>query len=129
MKNFLGFILYLVAVLLYLPLTIINVIVVLYKYAGKNGALATLNKYFFDEAYSIDVFANRSFRTMWNTLLRTKGGYSFGERNETISSALGKNQRDNTLSFIGQALCWVLDRLDKDHCLKSIDAHLTKENN
>lgn len=126
MKKILGFILYIVAFALYFPLTILNIIVVFYKYVRKKGALGILNDYFYDEAYSMDVFANRSFRTLWNTMLRKKGGYSFGERNETISSALGKNQRDNKLSFLGKALCWVLDTLDKNHCQKSIDAHLTR---
>lgn len=126
MNKILGFLLYIVAFALYLPLTILNIIVVIYKYFRKNNALEILNNYFYDEAYSLDVFANRSFRTLWNTMLRKKGGYSFGERNETISSALGKNQRDNTLSFLGEGLCKILDTLDKDHCQKSIDAHFDR---
>ena len=39
---------------------------------------------------------------------------------ETISSALGKNQRDGTLTKIGRALVWILDKIEKEHCKKSI---------
>ena len=39
---------------------------------------------------------------------------------ETISSVLGKNQRDNTLSFAGKVLVFILDTIDKNHCKKSI---------
>ena len=33
---------------------------------------------------------------------------------------LGKNQRDNTLSFAGKVLVFILDTIDKNHCKKSI---------
>ena len=39
---------------------------------------------------------------------------------ETISSALGKNQRNNTLSTAGKVLVRVLDTIDKNHCEKSV---------
>jgi hypothetical protein len=47
-------------------------------------------------------------------------GYEFGDVRETISSALGKNQRDGTLSKFGKGICFVLDEIDKNHCKKSI---------
>lgn len=40
---------------------------------------------------------------------------------ETISGVLGKNERDNTLSKTGKILVWILNKLDKNHCFKSID--------
>jgi len=52
--------------------------------------------------------------------LRIDGGYEFGKTGETISSALGKNQRDNTLTNCGKILVTILDFLDKNHCKKSI---------
>jgi hypothetical protein len=47
-------------------------------------------------------------------------GYQFGNINETISSALGKNKRDNTLTKVGLLLCYILDSIDENHCIKSI---------
>lgn len=104
----LGLLLFFIAYILFLPLTIINFFVVWDK------------GYFKSTAISLDKFANREFRSMWNKYLRTEKGYKFGKENETISSALGKNERDNTLTKIGDVLCWVLNKLDKNHCKKSI---------
>ena len=76
--------------------------------------------YFKSSAISLDKFANREFRTLWNKTLRTEFGYHFGYNEETISSALGKNQQLGTLTKTGKALVWFLDALDKNHCIKSI---------
>lgn len=104
-----NFLLFVVAFLLIWPLTLINAIVVWRK------------GYFRDTALSIDIFANREYRATWNKFLKIESGYKFGVTGETISSALGKNQRDNTLTKMGRALCGLLDTLDKDHCIKSIN--------
>lgn len=121
-----GIILYLVAVLLFLPLTVINIIVVIFKNAKTKGFFRTLNSYFFTGAVGLDIFANYKFRTLWNTFLRKRNGYPFGVRSETISSALGKNQRDKTLSIIGWLLVYILWAVDYQywkkggHCINSI---------
>ena len=47
-------------------------------------------------------------------------GYQFGVIGETISSALGKNQRDKTLTTTGKILVFILDFLDENHCENSI---------
>ena len=83
---------------------------------------------------ALDGFANRNYRTFWNSYLIKETGYKFGVEGEMISSALGKNEVDKTLSekgkgklsswFYGVRLVKILDRLDKDHCINSID--LTK---
>ena len=95
------------------PLTVWNLIIVNRKYGNTKG-------YFRNTALSIDIWANREFRTLWNTQLRIDGGYEFGVVGETISSALGKNQRDKTLSKKGKLLVKILDFLDENHCMKSI---------
>ena len=111
-----GILLYFVAIILYLPLTVVNTILVLNKYGWK---FKTIDDYFFQTAVDIDKFANRNFRTLWNETLQ-KNGYHFGDERETVSSALGKNKRDNTLTQTGKILCDILDRIDENHCIKSI---------
>ena len=108
-----NFLLFLVAWLLIPPLTVCNLIVVNRKYGNTKG-------YFRSTALSIDIWANREFRTLWNTQLRIEEGYEFGKTGETISSALGKNERDKTLSKKGKLLVAILDFLDKNHCQNSI---------
>jgi hypothetical protein len=85
-----------------------------------NFFLVRSSSYFRDTALSIDIFANREYRTLWNKTLRKPNGYEFGFIGETISSALGKNQRDKTLTTAGKVLVWILDRFEQDHCLNSI---------
>jgi hypothetical protein len=105
--------LFLVAYILYLPLTFINFFFV----ENKKG-------YFLSSASNLDKFGNREFRTLLNKILITKDGYKFGNINETISSVLGKNQRDNTLTKAGKVLVWILDKIDKNHCYKSINNNI-----
>ena len=108
-------ILFIIAYLLVLPLTFINYIVVVLT--SKDHA----KKYFRTTAVNIDKFGNREFRTLWNLTLRKQSGYEFGNINETISSVLGKNQRDGTLTTTGKILAKILDIIDKDHCKNSIE--------
>ena len=69
----------------------------------------------------MDKFGNREFRTLLNKTLILESGHKFGDMNETISGVLGKNERDKTLSKTGKILVLILNKLDKNHCLKSID--------
>lgn len=114
MRVFLDLLLYFVAYILFLPLTFLNFIAVAIE--SKDHAKG----YFRSTAVNIDKFGNREFRTLWNAILRIQPGYEFGNINETISSALGKNERDKTLTTTGKILVWILNKLDKDHCKKSI---------
>ncbi len=107
-----GIILFIIASILWLPLTLINWVFVAFQYGISN-------EYFKQTAIDIDKFANRNFRCLWNTILQ-KNGYEFGNVNETISSALGKNQNRNTLTKFGKIICKILDFLDRNHCAKSI---------
>lgn len=104
--------LFLIAFALFLPLALFNFVVVVAKYKNAN--------YFKSSAVNLDRFGNYEFRTLFNLTLRKKEGYEFGNFEETISSVLGKNERDRTLSRTGKILVRILDAIDKDHCKKSI---------
>ena len=108
-----GILLYIIATILWIILTPINWVIVSFKYGLSNA-------YFKETAIDIDKFGNRNFRAFLNATMRISGGYNFGNVNETISSALGKNQRAGTLSWFGKIICKILDTIDKNHCEKSI---------
>jgi len=109
--------------LLYLLLPIIICFMILkYIFTGNKKMLAV---WFYRTAREIDLFANVVGAEFWNAVFIIDGGYKFGNPKETISSVLGKNQRDKTLTLLGDALRWVLDRIDKDHCLNSINDEAT----
>lgn len=71
-------------------------------------------------AVGIDQIGNSVCRDLFNRCLIKKNWYKFGKVQETISSVLGKNQEAWSLTRIGRAVVGVLNRLDKDHCEKSI---------
>ncbi|MCY1502642.1 hypothetical protein D9M68_367430 [compost metagenome] len=111
--------LFLLAWLLFLPLSLVNFICVVFT------ARDHAKGYFINSALNLDILANREFRTFWNLTLRKSNGYKFGLTGETISSALGKNKRDGTLSSVGgKILAFIVDALDKNHCIKSITDRL-----
>ena len=104
----LNLLLFIIAWVLVLPLTIINFFVVKSK------------SYFRDTALNLDKFGNREFRALFNKALRKKEGVAFGDPEETISSVLGKNEEKGTLTMIGSIVATVLNNLDKNHCKNSI---------
>ena len=59
-----------------------------------------------------------------NLLWIKKGGYKFGNRDETISSALGRNKQLETLSSFGKAIDKIMDRIKLNHSLDSIDYYI-----
>ena len=74
-----GLILFLIAYILFLPISFIN-----FLFVRNKG-------YFKSSAINIDKFGNREFRTSLNkTLIHENSPFKFGNINETISSVLGK---------------------------------------
>lgn len=78
-------------------------------------------EYFRDCAIELDCFGNVFCGHFFNTLLiKKESKYLFGKVNCTISKVLGENQREKTLSKVGNLLANTLDFIDKDHCKNSI---------
>lgn len=72
-------------------------------------------------AISIDQLGNVFTQYLFDDVMIRKWWYKFWVEDETISSVLWKNQRDWTLTGLWKLLCDTLDRIDQDHCKKSID--------
>ena len=117
-----NFILVILAKVLYLAVEPINFIYVIF--VKKKFTWKRLNGYFREEAVAIDRFGNSQYRSLLNALFVTENGYHHGNINETISSVLGKNQRDETLTKLGKLLVKILDLMDKNHCLESINENV-----
>ena len=85
-----GILLYIIATILWVVITPLNWIIVTFKQGLSNA-------YFKETAIDIDKFGNRNFRTFLNATMRLRNGYKFGNVNETISSALGKNHCEKSI--------------------------------
>jgi len=83
-----------------------------------------LGEYFLKIAISIDQLGNVMMQHLLNVLWIKKGGYRFGNRDETISSALGRNNQLETLTGFGKAIDRFLDFIDPNHSLNSIDYYI-----
>lgn len=104
-----GVILFILAYILFLPISLIN-----FLFVRKKG-------YFKDSAINIDKFGNREFRTSLNKcLIKSNSPFRFGDIRETISSVLGKNKQFGYLTRLGKIICIILDAFDENHCEKSI---------
>jgi len=111
MKNLfyilIGFLLFILALVLIFLMTIVN----FFEVKNKEG-------YFISTALNLDIWGNVEFRTFWNNhLIKNKIPNPFGLQGETISSVLGKNILTNNLTNTGKVLVWFLT---KKHCIDAI---------
>jgi hypothetical protein len=83
--------------------------------------LKGIGEYALKIAISIDQLGNVIMQHLLNLIWIKRGGYKFGNRDETISSALGKNKQLDTLTSFGKAIDKLLDFIDPNHSLNSID--------
>lgn len=110
-----GLILLLIAWILILPATLVNVILVASK-AKHRGWVYWLSGYFARTARNIDVFGADELTTLWNTILVKKNGIQFKGDGHTISFYLGANQIDGALTKFGKLVAWICDTIEKAHC-------------
>lgn len=83
-----------------------------------------IGEYLLKIAISIDQLGNVIMQHLLNLLWIKSGGYRFGNRDETISSVLGKNKKLGTLSGFGNLMDRFLDAIDPNHSLNSIDYYV-----
>jgi len=108
-----GFILLLVAIVLSVILYPIGLLYSLFRPGRQEQA--------YQIAYGVDQLGNVVMKDAFNKWLIKDRGYEFGNPDETVSSVLGKNKRDNTLTGSGKFLDKLLNWLDDGHSLKSIE--------
>lgn len=90
------------------------------------GVVCSLSRGEFSEynrqlAIAKDQYGNGLCRYLFNQVLITGGGYKFGCVDETISSVIGKNKQIGTLTRLGRWVDAILDSIDENHSIKSID--------
>ncbi|MBQ4822129.1 hypothetical protein [Aquimarina sp. MMG016] len=124
---FVGLLLFLISIILFI-ITIPIGFVYGFFYRLFTGFLKGLGGYFLEIAVSIDQLGNVIMQHILNLLWIKKEGYKFGNRDETISSVLGKNKVQNTLSGFGKLIVSILDAIDPNHVFDSIDYFVESKN-
>lgn len=125
-----GFILFIVAVLLTSVLTLVSFIFTPIYYIAtlkwKSG-VKELNKWFYKLALSIDQFGNVSCSKTLQVLLTKPVNHSFGDEDSTVSYVLAKNKELGSLTLLGRIIGNILDFIDKDHLAKAINNKRIKD--
>ncbi|GAA4279409.1 hypothetical protein [Aquimarina mytili] len=124
---FTGFLLFLVSIVLFITTTPLGFIYGI-GYTLVTHFFKGLGGFFLEIAISIDQLGNVIMQHLLNMLWLKKGGYKFGNRDETISSVLGKNKVQNTLTGFGKFIVKILDTIDSNHVLDSIDYYVEPKN-
>lgn len=75
-------------------------------------------------ALSKDKYGNSLGCYLFNKVLIKECGYKFGNSNETISSVLGKNYRDKTMTTLGYYIGMLLNFIEPNHIQNSIDENV-----
>lgn len=107
---------------LLVPAIVVTLFIAFFGRKVGNGFL-NIAQYFREVAVGIDQLGNVICADLFNiTLIKLKkGGYEFGNPDETISGVLGKNQLLETLSFTGKCLNSLLSLIEKDHSIRAIE--------
>jgi hypothetical protein len=123
-RFFVGVTLLIVALFLTIPLTlfsfVLNPILYIVRFKWQSGFNA-LGDYFKRLAISVDQFGNASCATLFDICLIKKGGYAFGNIDDTVSYILGRNYYRGTLSILGRIIVFILNVIDKDHVIKAVN--------
>lgn len=120
---FFGLLLFLISVILLLVTGPLGFIYGIFHGLFTRG-FKGIGEYLLKIAISIDQLGNVLMQHLLNALWVKDGGYKFGNRDETISSALGKNKEKQSLTVFGKLMDKILDFIDPDHSLNSIDYYV-----
>ena len=86
-----------------------------------NNGVDSVSSYLYKVALSIDQLGNVVMSELLNITLIKKGGYKFGNPDETISGVIGKNYLKESLSPVGRILDNILNLFEKDHSINAIE--------
>lgn len=103
-----------------------NLFTGIWVYRKNYGFLKFMNGFFTSGALDRDKFGNHNYRVGLNFWF-SRGGYEFGNKEETISSVLGKKSLEKSLAFCGWFWYYLLYAVDYSnwkkggHCVASIN--------
>ena len=78
-------------------------------------SLKEYDKYLEDVAISKDQLSNTVMRYLFNDIMIKKGGYPYGDPDQTLSYVFGKNKQLKKLTWFGMFWANFLNKLDKNH--------------
>ena len=114
-----------------------NLLAAMIIFRKKQGFFKVIHKYQYKSALDTDIYLHYNFRALWNLTMSNGSGYSFGtNRDETLSSAIGRKKIERTLSGIGPFFHFLLKVIDYTawsewkkggHCYKAYQSYMNKK--
>jgi len=115
-----SFILFIIAVSLFIPIGIVGFIIQII------WNLAEFDVYLANVAIQFDRTGNVVCPELLDLLFIKKAtGHRFGN-NETVSCVIGLNKATNTLTWLGILLYKTLNKIDENHCEKAVKKEYKK---
>jgi len=118
MRNFLHFLLFLVAVALFALVTPIAFFYALLRVVFTKDEF---KGYWKKIAIGIDQLGGVVCAPLFNDIFVKPGGHQFGNEDEVPSSVFGKNKRDGKHYLLGKIVAFLLNVVDKNHVEESIE--------
>lgn len=123
MKLINNFILAIVATILsfiIIPLALLYAL--FYTWKSKNNILEFLEDVLLKYSIGLDQIGNATcYIFLNNVIIKDNSVHCFGNIDETISSVIGKNKLKNNLTLCGIILDYILDLIDTNHSINSIE--------
>lgn len=89
------------------------------------GSFKGLNSYLLTVSISKDQHSNSVLKFLFNDVMTKKGGYHFGNPDQTLSYVFGKNKELKKLNWFGMFWANFLNRLENNH----VENAVTNEEN
>jgi hypothetical protein len=106
-----GFLLSVIALILFVVLYLVEDIVMLFVKVKNRKWYKLSEQRKFIKARKTDVLGNFLFGDLFNAIL-SKGGYKFGRFGETLSSVFGKKRKEKSLNWLGFIISKIIDCID-----------------
>ena len=100
---------------------IISFVIAIFKFFLGVYSKEVFASYLLNIAIGNDQTGNTICAPLFNMTLLKKNGYLCGNPDETVSGVLGKNEIRGTLTLVGRTLNWLLNKIDPNHSIDSIE--------
>lgn len=125
-----GFILFIVAIILTSVTTVISMIItpVYYIITFKwITGVKTLDRWFYKMALGLDQFGNISNKETLQVLLAKKDAHPHGDEDDTVSYVIGRNKYKRKLTRFGKVIERTLNLCQRQHCEIAISKKMERD--
>ena len=125
-----GFVLFIVAIILTTVTTVLSMVVTPIYYIITFrwiSGFKTLDRWFYKMALGLDQFGNISNRETLQVVLAKKGGHKHGDEDDTVSYVIGRNKYLGKLTRFGKGIERILNLCESRHVEIAIEKKIIRD--